>query len=133
MNMMPTISCCLLALLVIASGASAQCMRLVPKDPKSPAEMDGPGAFGPLHDTLTLDCLRFAGAIQHGKEWTAILTDEKGRSYRVVPGDRVGEHDGRIFEVTAEQVTIVQLVQGRAGNWIERKIYLLRGRQGGRL
>jgi len=125
MKMMPMISCGLLALLVIATDASAQCMRVVPKDPKSPPDVDGPGAFGPLQGTLTLDCLRFEGVIYHGKQPIALVRDERGRTYRIKVGDAVGEHGGIVRAISPKRIRLLQLVSDGDGGWVEVTNYLL--------
>ena len=126
MKKMPAISCCLLALLVIASDASAQCMRLVPKDPKAPPDtFDGPGFYGPLGGTLTLDCLRFEGVIYHGKQPIALVRDERGQTYRIKVGDAVGEHNGKVRAISAKRIQLVQLVSDGDGGWVEVTNYLL--------
>ena len=105
-------------------GSLADCMRLVPAHSVGHPELDGPGSFGPLHETLSLDCLTFNGVMEHDGKVVAILRDEKGVSYRVKSGDYVGENAGRISQISSKRITIVQFVRNAQGDLIELKRYM---------
>ena len=113
-------------LLFASANASGQCVRNTEKLP--PGTLDGPGSFGPLQDTVTLDCLKFKGVSYHGKELVAVLEDERGKSYRVKRGDNVGEKSGYLTEITSNRLTITQIVPDGRGGWIEQKRYIGRTR-----
>ena len=108
---------------LVAPDASADCMRFVPKSPEH-ADTDGPGAFGPLQDTVSLDCLKFSSIVGSGQKIQANLVDETGAAYLVSVGDYVGENNGRITEITKDRITIVQLVKGADNEWVELKRFL---------
>jgi len=109
-------------LLFAAGQAQAQCMRLVPRPPLP--EPDGPGAFGPLQDTLNLDCLRFVRTQATKAGLVAIVLDEKGRQYKVRAGTHVGENTGRVLKIEPTRITIIQLVRDSNGEFIEVYRYL---------
>jgi hypothetical protein len=111
---------------VVSSGSDGACMRLVPKDPTKGPDVDGPGSFGKLHDTLTLDCLRFVETMKAKGSLLAVLVDEKGRKYQVGPGDWIGENSGKITELTEQRITITQVVMGPKGEYIEVLRYVFR-------
>jgi hypothetical protein len=115
----------LLAICVLLGCATAagQCMRVVEKQVWKGLT---PGSFGPLQGTLTLDCLKFKGVATKGKELIAILEDEKGKSYKVLRGDLVGESNGEVTEVTPCRLTITQTVPDGIGGWLEQKRYITR-------
>ena len=114
----------LLAVLsLVTADASAECMRFVPKDPDHP-DVDGPGAFGPLQNTVSLGCLQFKSIVGSGSGIQANLVDETGAAYRVSVGDYIGENTGRITEITKDRITIVQLVKGTDNEWVELKRFL---------
>ena len=94
-----------------ADGAPGACKRLKPA-PASPPQFDGPGSFGPLHETLTLGCLRYVGSIASGERAYALLRDEAGTVHRVRVGDAVGERSGRVIAIDEQAVTIEQLAAG---------------------
>jgi len=98
-------------------------MRLVPEE-KSQASLDGPEAFGPLHGTLTLGCLRVVSIVGMSENRIARLLDERSELHEVKVGDWVGENAGRISEITEQRLTIVQIYLGEDGKLIESNRYL---------
>ena len=113
----------LAALSLVAADAHAECMRVVPKSPNH-VDVDGPGAFGPLQDTVSLGCLQFTSVVGSGHNIQANLVDETGVAYRVSVGEYIGENTGRISEITKDRITIVQLVKGADNEWVEVKRFL---------
>ena len=102
-----------------SATAQAECVRWKP-DPKSarPPDFDGPGSFGPLHGTVTLDCLKYVGSIQQGGVEHVMVRDERGTVYRLKVGDYVGENGGIISRIDNEAIYIKQLVR-RNADWEE--------------
>jgi hypothetical protein len=89
-------------LALLAGSALAECRRLPVR--QNPNVLDGPGSFGPLHGTLTLDCLTYAGSMNRdGKEWV-LLKDEQGTVHRVGVGSYVGP--GVITKIDAEFIHV---------------------------
>jgi len=88
----------LLALYLLTGLAYGECRRLPVKP--DPTQTDGPGSFGSLHGTVTLDCLRYVGSVNaRGVEWV-LIQDERGEVHRLRPGDYMGP--GVISAVDAE-------------------------------
>ena len=114
------------ALSLGSASAYGSCMRIVPPDPKAPHDLDGPGFFSPLEDTVSLGCFRFKGISGSGKSIVALLEDERGKSYRLKRGDLIGENGGHITEITAKRISISQLVVDANGKWVETPRYLFR-------
>jgi Tfp pilus assembly protein PilP len=114
-----------LTLLLLSSTGNA-CMRLVPRDPAKRPDMDGPASFGPLQDTLTLDCLRFVAVAKEKGSLLAVLVDEKGREYRVGLGHWIGENSGKITAITETRISLTQIVMGPDGEYVEVLRYLFR-------
>jgi len=102
----------LLCTAAVAHAASAACMRVVPDKPGTPPYFDGPGSFGPLNNTVNLDCLTFAGTVEGANGPVAVLKDENGVVYRVKIGDYVGENSGYVAEISPARIKIIQLVRG---------------------
>jgi hypothetical protein len=115
----------ILGLFLASANARGACMRLVSL-PHRP-ELDGPGAFSPLQDTLTLDCLVFTGTIVHGKEIVAVVQDERGAIYKVARWNYLGENTGRVVEITATRIKVLQVVRDENGNQIQVPRYLFLG------
>lgn len=114
----------LLCALVFASTTAATCMRVVPEKPGTPPYFDGPGSFGPLNNTVSLDCLSFESVEHDSKGPIALLKDENGLVFRVGIGDYVGENSGYVAEISPARIKIIQLVRGPDGALAEASRYL---------
>ncbi len=107
------VAAALLAGLVAAGVAHADCVRHKPAPPAAgtaPA-FDGPGSFGALHDTVTLDCLRYVGSLERGGQEHVLIRDETGVVHRLKAGDYIGENAGVIRRIDAEYIHIEQIVK----------------------
>ena len=117
----------LFLVLFVAAPASASCMRWSKPPPSAERpDVDGPGSFGPLHETVSLDCLQYVGYAAIGDVVRAELRDENGDRYLVQQGMMVGENAGRIVEITEARITIEQLVRGTDGEFVPVLRYLFR-------
>ncbi len=75
-------------------------------------------------EAFPLDNLRMMGTIEKdGKKW-AIVVDTEGTVHRLTKGNYVGQHDGRIYDITEEKVLINEIIPGTSGGWQERKASL---------
>jgi hypothetical protein len=90
----------------LALGAEAECTRF--KREQVPAGFDGPGSWGPLNNTLTLDCLTYAGSIVRDRIEYVLIRDEKGGVYRLKVGDFMGEKSGHIIKIDESFIYIEQ-------------------------
>lgn len=98
----------LLLLCALVGAAQAECRRIVPKPDFN--QTDGPGSFGRLHGTVTLDCLRYVGSVSiNGVEWV-LIRDERGEVHRLRPGDYMGP--GVIGRIDAEAIYLDLHPQG---------------------
>ncbi|HEX4328089.1 MAG TPA: pilus assembly protein PilP [Burkholderiales bacterium] len=118
---------CLFVLAAFVLPAGAACVRY--KAPAAsanhPPVMDGPGSFGELHETVTLDCLAYVGSIKQGKEERVLIRDEQGILHTLKLGSYVGENSGIIKEIHVDFIDIHQLVK-RDGQWVELSVKLPR-------
>lgn len=102
--------------LLFASVACAECVRYQRPTPALPIDPDGPGSWGQLQDTVTLDCLKYVGStMRQGKE-IVFIRDELGKVHDLQVGDFMGENTGRIVKIDATAIYLLQLVL-RNGEW----------------
>ncbi len=99
--------------------AACEHFPLPPREQTRSPYYDGPGALGPLHGTLTLDCLRYAGYVTRAERRIAILEDDRGKRWQVHVGSYVGDHFGLVEAIHTDHVLIVQVVREN-GQWVER-------------
>ena len=70
-------------------------------------------------ESFPLDTLRMVGTLQQGGATYALLQVEKA-VYRVRAGEHLGQNFGAIVGITEAAVTIREIVQDAAGDWVER-------------
>jgi hypothetical protein len=90
----------------VCSAAGSACMRT--KHEASIGSFDGPGSWGPLQDTVTLDCLQYTGSIVRNAVEYVLIRDENGAIYRLKVGDFMGENTGRITKIDEHYIYIEQ-------------------------
>ncbi len=100
----------LIAAFCFSAAAGAACVRYVP-DPKPPTYLDGPGSFGKLQDTVTLDCLSYVGSIGTAGDEQVLIRDEYGVIYRMHVGDYMGENTGVIRKIDGDAIYIEQMIR----------------------
>lgn len=93
-------------------AACAECRRYepAPKPANAAPELDGPGSFGQLQDTVTLDCLTYVGSIRKGGTGHVLIRDERGTIHNLRRGSYMGENSGVIERIDDEAIYIRQLV-----------------------
>ncbi|WP_114959799.1 pilus assembly protein PilP [Thermomonas haemolytica] len=89
----------------------------------------GEGAGGPRPDPgrrkqtlemFSLDSLKMVGTLGSGKNLVALVMAPDKVTYRVKPGDYMGQSDGRVTGVFEDRIELVELVPDGAGGWLER-------------
>lgn len=104
---------------------AAQDMR----DPFSPPVPDRNEGSGPRPDperrkealeAFPLDSMNMAGTIGAGKTLIGLVTAPDKVTYKLRPGNYLGQNDGRVIAVYEDRIEIVELVPDGAGGWLER-------------
>lgn len=100
------------------------------RDPFSPPVPDRNEGSGPRPDperrkevleAFPLDSMNMAGTIGAGKGLVGLLTAPDKVTYRIKPGNYLGQNDGRVTAVYEDRIEIVELVPDGAGGWLERQ------------
>lgn len=101
-----------------------------PFQPDTPVVADtGPGGGGVRPDTtrnrefleqFPLDTLRMVGTLEAGGVFFGLVQDKDGLVHRVVPGNHLGQNDGRIVRVTPAQIELIEIVPDGLGGYFER-------------
>lgn len=99
------------------------------RDPFSPPVDASHGNSGPRPDpnrpkqpleAFPLDSLVMNGTLGGGANIVALVMSPDKVTHRVVPGNYLGQNDGKVIEVTPTKINITELVSDGAGGWIER-------------
>jgi len=107
--------------------ADAQGMRspFVPDTPQA----SGPAAGGASPDpdrpaefleSFPLDTLRMVGTLDINETVYGLVQTSDGLIHRVVPGNYMGQNDGRITEITESEIVLVEIISDGIGGYIER-------------
>jgi len=107
--------------------ADAQGMRspFVPDTPQAA----GPAAGGTSPDpdrpaefleSFPLDTLRMVGTLDINETVYGLVQTSDGLIHRVVPGNYMGQNDGRITNITESEIVLVEIISDGIGGYIER-------------
>lgn len=100
---------------------------------RSPFMPDTPQAAGPsggmrpdpdrpreFLEAYSLDTLRMVGTLELGANDYGLVQTPDGLIHRVVPGNYLGQNDGRIIDITESKIEIVEIISDGIGGYIER-------------
>ena len=71
-------------------------------------------------EQFSLDTLRMVGTLDLGGKKYGLVRTKDGLVHRVLPGNHMGQSDGRITEVGASKITLVEIVPDGLGGYMER-------------
>ena len=67
-----------------------------------------------------LDTLRMVGTLDISATMYALVQTSDGLIHRVVPGNFMGQNDGRITAITESEIDMVEIISDGIGGYIER-------------
>lgn len=98
--------------------------------PDSPQAASGMAAGGTRPDPersrefleqFPLDTLRMVGTLQQGETHFGLVQTSDGLIHRVVPGNYMGQNDGRIVAVNESEIELVEIISDGIGGYLERE------------
>lgn len=75
-------------------------------------------------EQFPLDTLRMVGTLKLGGSNYGLVQTKDGLIHRVVPGNHLGQNDGRITSVNDARIAVVEIVPDGLGGYIERQAAL---------
>jgi type IV pilus assembly protein PilP len=98
---------------------------------RSPFVPGGSGGSGPnvrpdvkrnreFLEQFSLDTLRMVGTLRLSGMHYGLVQTKDGLVHRVVPGNHMGQSDGRIIEVTPSKIALIEIVPDGLGGYMER-------------
>lgn len=99
------------------------------RDPFSNAFTDDSSGSGPRPDSnrrkeiteqFPLDSMSMVGTIGTGGRIVGLVLAPDKVTYRISPGNYLGQNDGRVTSVADNRIELVELVPDGAGGWLER-------------
>lgn len=103
-------------------------------DPFKPRKVEGAkgGARGPdltrrkeLLESFPLETLAMVGTLQRGQAMVGLIRTNDNRIVQVRPGNYMGQNFGVITAITEGEITLKELFQDGAGDWVERQTKVL--------
>lgn len=74
----------------------------------------------PLED-YPLDALKMVGTLSRGKQSWAVIQAPDGSVHRASVGNHLGQNFGTITRITDDKISLIELIQGAVGDWVERE------------
>lgn len=109
-----------------AFSYSAANMRS-PFVPSAPARNDVANTVRPdvkrpreFLEQFSLDTMRMVGTLQLQGRNYGLVQGKDGLVHRVLPGNFMGQNDGRIIGITSTRISIIEIVPDGLGGYIER-------------
>lgn len=93
----------------VASGGRGNGMR---PDPERSRE---------FLESFPLDTLRMVGTLQLGDTSFGLVQTSDGLIHRVVPGNYMGQNDGRITAIRDSEIELVEIISDGIGGYLERE------------
>ena len=72
-------------------------------------------------EQFPLDSLRMVGTLMQGNTNYGLVQDSEGLIHRVVPGNYVGQNDGRIVEISESKIDVIEIISDGIGGYLERE------------
>lgn len=73
-------------------------------------------------EEFPLDSFAMVGTLTMSGNTFGLLQDQDGKVHRVVPGNYVGQNDGRITDISESEIQLVEIVSNGLGGYIERDV-----------
>ena len=71
-------------------------------------------------EDFPLDSLRMVGTLDMGQSVYGLVQTSDGLIHRVVPGNYMGQNDGRITDISESEIELVEIISDGIGGYIER-------------
>ena len=71
-------------------------------------------------EQFSLDTLRMVGTLRLSDRTYGLIKTKDGLVHRVLPGNYLGQADGRVTEVSPSKISVVEIVPDGLGGYMER-------------
>jgi len=103
------------------------------RSPFQPGGAGGPGSSGLRPDSkrnrefleqFSLDTLKMVGTLKLSGRMFGLVQTKDGLVHRVVPGDYLGQADGKVTDITPSKINLIEIVPDGLGGYMERRASL---------
>ena len=95
--------------------------------PSAPARNDVASAVRPdvkrpreFLEQFPIDTMTMVGTLQLQGRTYGLVQGRDGLVHRVLPGNFMGQNDGRVISITATKISIIEIIPDGVGGYIER-------------
>jgi type IV pilus assembly protein PilP len=71
-------------------------------------------------EQFSLDTLRMVGTLRLADRTYGLVKTKDGLVHRVLPGNYMGQADGKVTEITTSKISVVEIVPDGLGGYMER-------------
>jgi type IV pilus assembly protein PilP len=71
-------------------------------------------------EQFPLDTLRMVGTLEAAGAFFGLVQDKDGLVHRVLPGNHLGQNDGKILRITPSTIELIEIVPDGLGGYFER-------------
>jgi len=75
-------------------------------------------------EQFSLDTLRMVGTLKMSDRTYGLIKTKDGLVHRVLPGNYLGQYDGRVTEISPSKISVVEVVPDGLGGYMERSAQL---------
>jgi len=111
---------------VYSADAAGFRSPFIPDSPQAAAGVAGNG-IEPVSERsrefleqFPLDTLRMVGTLSQGDTAYGLVQTSDGLIHRVVPGNYMGQNDGRITNINDSEIELIEIISDGIGGYVER-------------
>ncbi|MBT8098930.1 MAG: pilus assembly protein PilP [Gammaproteobacteria bacterium] len=71
-------------------------------------------------ENFSLDTMRMVGTLDFGEDTYGLVQTSDGLIHRVLPGNFMGQNDGRIVSISESEINLVEIISDGIGGYVER-------------
>lgn len=71
-------------------------------------------------ENFSLDTMRMVGTLDFGEQTYGLVQTSDGLIHRVLPGNYMGQNDGRVTDISESEINLVEIISDGIGGYVER-------------
>jgi type IV pilus assembly protein PilP len=71
-------------------------------------------------ENFSLDTMRMVGTLDFGENTYGLVQTSDGLIHRVLPGNFMGQNDGRIVDISESEINLIEIISDGIGGYVER-------------
>jgi len=71
-------------------------------------------------ENFSLDTMRMVGTMDFAENTYGLVQTSDGLIHRVLPGNYLGQNDGRVIDITESKINLIEIISDGIGGYVER-------------